>query len=196
MLKETCHLHMMNRTRLLRIERYTMEYRYGIMCTRYSSFNHSVATNIYHSPPPTPPFSTHDMNGSNYWTLLSTYSSNTDALYNLIMEQAFYPPTYHVQIHGTHMEKRVGRDGKDRVTDFLLRLNLAPYLKRDGQVRFRFERWARLTDACQKADDVLEFLPTNKRGYRGTRFPSLKPVLGDDRKCQWYRTWGHYLTLS
>ena len=86
-------------------------------------------------PPPTPPFSNHDWNTNSFWTLFPNYSHNANELYNMIMEQASYPPTYLIEIHGTHMQKRPGKDNKERVTDFLLKMNLTTYLKKGGQVR-------------------------------------------------------------
>jgi hypothetical protein len=88
------------------------------------------------------------------------------------------------------MEKRAGKDQKDRVTDFLFKINLSTLLRRDGQVCLipSRDQYADV-DLCQTANDVLEFLPINKRGYRGTRFPSMRPVIGDDGKALLHR---HY----
>jgi hypothetical protein len=80
----------------------------------------------------------------------------------MIKTQARYPPSYFVQIHGSHTETRRNgnKETKDKITDFLIRINITHLL---GQL----------------GTGEVELLPDNKRGYRGTRIPSLKPTVSE-----------------
>lgn len=80
----------------------------------------------------------------------------------MINQQALYPPAYYVQIHGKHNEKEQSESKKSgrEITDFYFRINISHLLGPRGSGQ-------------------LEIPPNNKRAYRGTRFPSLKPSLSD-----------------
>jgi hypothetical protein len=80
----------------------------------------------------------------------------------MIKTQLRYPPSYFVQIHGSHTETRRNgnKESKDKITDFILRINITTLLGSLGS-------------------GEVELLPDNKRGYRGTRIPSFKPTVGE-----------------
>ncbi|POS88110.1 hypothetical protein EPUL_001087 [Erysiphe pulchra] len=123
--------------------------------------NHSE--HIQREPPPDPAFSTRNFAASEVYTRFAKYSNNVDALHSLINEQALYPPTYYVQIHGKHNETQHESNSKEsqkEVTDFYFRINITHLLGPQGS-------------------GEIQFLPDDKRGYRGTRYPSLKPKLND-----------------
>lgn len=117
--------------------------------------------NVYRTPPDLP-FSSHDMFCSEFRTRFPNYSTESDKLYTMIKTQARYPPSYYVQIHGSHTETRRNgnKETKDKITDFIIRINITNLLGGLGS-------------------GEVELLPDNKRGYRGTRIPSLKPTVGE-----------------
>ncbi|KAH9205692.1 hypothetical protein DL95DRAFT_470347 [Leptodontidium sp. 2 PMI_412] len=49
----------------------------------------------WYQPPPDLLFSSHDLNHSEYRTLFPDYSTNANTLYNMIHEQAQFPPSYY-----------------------------------------------------------------------------------------------------
>lgn len=83
----------------------------------------------------------------------------------MIKHQAAHGPSYFVQIYGTHTETRRNgnKETKDKIADFKIRINISYLL---GQI----------------GSGELELLPDNKRGYRGTRLPSLKPTVSADEE--------------
>lgn len=83
----------------------------------------------------------------------------------MIRHQASHPPSYFVKLYGTHTETRRNgnKETKDKITDFYLRINISYLLGHFGS-------------------GELELLPDNKRGYRGTRFPSIKPTVSADEE--------------
>lgn len=80
----------------------------------------------------------------------------------MIRKQARSPPTYSIALSGTHTEtiRQGNKDQKKNVVDFSIKINMthtvSPLPERYGH---------------------LELLPNNKRGYRGTRFPSFTPTI-------------------
>jgi hypothetical protein len=82
----------------------------------------------------------------------------------MIREQASYPPSYFVELNGTHTEtvRNGNKETKNKITDFHIRLNITHLLTRGIGV----------------GDETIELLPDNKRGYRGGRIPGLKPTVG------------------
>ncbi|CZR61934.1 uncharacterized protein PAC_11831 [Phialocephala subalpina] len=119
----------------------------------------------YYNPPCELPFSTHDLGYSEFRTRLPTYSTDSIQLYNMIRHQASHPPSYFVKLYGTHTETRRNgnKETKDKITDFYLRINISYLLGHFGS-------------------GELELLPDNKRGYRGTRLPSIKPTVSADEE--------------
>jgi hypothetical protein len=109
-------------------------------------------------PPPIPPFSTHDLMLTEYRTRFPNYSTDAAHLEGFIKEQLAYPASYFVQLYGTHTETRRNgnKETKDKITDFYIRINITYLLGGAGS-------------------GEVEFLPENKRGYRGTIIPRLKP---------------------
>jgi len=122
----------------------------------------STITQTWSYLPPDLPFMTHDLSCREFRTRFPHYSNNASALYDMIRTQALYPPSYFVQLHGTHTETRRNgnKETKDKIQDFLVVVNLTHLLGGLGS-------------------GEVELLPDNKRGYRGTRFPSLKPTVSD-----------------
>ncbi|KAH7403651.1 hypothetical protein BKA64DRAFT_457906 [Cadophora sp. MPI-SDFR-AT-0126] len=122
----------------------------------------SLADQTWSYIPPDLPFMTHDLTCREFRTRFPLYSTDSATLYDVIRTQALYPPTYFVQLHGTHTETRRNgnKETKDKIQDFLVLVNLTNLLGGLGS-------------------GELEFLPDNKRGYRGTRIPSLKPTVSD-----------------
>jgi hypothetical protein len=112
-------------------------------------------------PPPEPPFSSHDLSYTEYRTRFPNYSNDASTLSTFIKQQLDYPATYFVKIYGTHTETRRSgnKETKDKITDFLIRINLTYLLGSPGS-------------------GAIEFLPDNKRGYRGTIIPRLPPSKG------------------
>jgi hypothetical protein len=82
----------------------------------------------------------------------------------MISEQARYPPPYFVQLYGTHNETRRNgnKETKDKVTDFLLRINLTNLID---------------PNPSRQLDAQIELLPENKRGYRGGCIPKMNPIV-------------------
>ncbi|CZT41890.1 uncharacterized protein RSE6_01696 [Rhynchosporium secalis] len=125
-----------------------------------------TSTNKTSSAPPDLPFQTHDHSCREYRTRFPLYSTDSESLYKAIKEQAFYPPNYQVQIYGSHTETRRNgnKETKARVDDFLIVIDITNLLGGLGKGTF-------------------EILPNNKRGYRGTRIPSLHPtIINHDKK--------------
>jgi hypothetical protein len=116
------------------------------------------------SPPPALPFSTHDIDSTEIRTRFPDYSTNAETLLAMISEQAKYPPTYLVELHGTHIEtvRNGKKETKNKITDFLIRINITHLLTR----------------RIGSAGENIELLPDNKRGYRGRRLPGFKPTMG------------------
>ncbi|KAL2066995.1 hypothetical protein VTL71DRAFT_1419 [Oculimacula yallundae] len=110
--------------------------------------------------PPDVPFMTHDLSCREFRTRFPLYSTDSSALYQMIKTQCCYPPSYFVQLHGTHTETRRNgnKETKDKIEDFLVTVNITNLLGGLGK-------------------GEIEFLPDNKRGYRGTRIVSLKPTV-------------------
>lgn len=115
----------------------------------------------FYEPPPEPPFSSHDFNYSEYRTRFPNYSTEASTLSTFIKQQLQYPASYFVQLCGTHTETRRNgnKETKDNITDFYIRINLTYLLGPWGS-------------------GSIEFLPDNKRGYRGTIIPRLPPGKG------------------
>lgn len=96
----------------------------------------------------------------------------------MLKQQAAHPPTYIVQLHGEHTEKRRtagNKEEKDKVVDFHLQINITNLLGNVGT-------------------GEIELLPDNKRGYRGTRIISLKPTISEsldpeDGRFEELRAW-------
>jgi hypothetical protein len=80
----------------------------------------------------------------------------------MIREQAACPPTYFVQIFGTHTETRRNgnKETKDRITDFKIQINITNLLAGARGTAY---------------EEQLQLIPDNKRGYRGTIIPKLMP---------------------
>ncbi|KAM0151902.1 hypothetical protein ACHAQE_008308 [Botrytis cinerea] len=116
----------------------------------------------WYIPPPDLPFSSHDYSSADFWTRFPNYSTDPDALRQMILEQAQYAPTYHVELSGTHREteRRHKKDSTETITDFHVRLNLT-----------------HLLTTGIRAGGKLEILPDNQKGYRGGIIKSLEPSL-------------------
>jgi hypothetical protein len=136
-----------------------------------------ISTNISRIPPPLL-FSTSDTTGSEFRTNLPIYSTEDDALRNMIHNQATYPPGYSVQICGKHTEtsRNNNKEQKREFVDFLFRISLT-----DQLIRYGF--------TTGHSGAPLEFLPDNKRGYRGTKIPSLNPTLGNEEEPFYLKAW-------
>ena len=82
----------------------------------------------------------------------------------MLLDQARYPPIYFVQLYGTHTETRRNgnKETKDKITDFRIRINITHLL---GSSKV----------SPPELNARMEVLPDNKRGYRGTIVPQLKP---------------------
>ncbi|TVY52563.1 hypothetical protein LCER1_G006449 [Lachnellula cervina] len=144
-----------------------------------SAPNSSTGTNPlieWYCAPPELAFASYDMDKTEQRTRFPNYSTNPGTLESMIREQAGYPPTYIVKLHGTHTETRRNgnKETKDKVNDFFLRINMT-----------------NLLSPGPGADSTgrLELLPDNKRGFRGTRFPSLNPSLQDVEEADDLRAW-------
>jgi hypothetical protein len=96
----------------------------------------------------------------------------------MIRNQASYPPVYLLEISGKHTEtsRHNNKETKNKVVDFCFRINLSHELIPPGYV----------TGA---GVGKLEFLPDNKRGYRGTIYPSLNPTVNDVEEADYLTTW-------
>ncbi|CAL3963676.1 hypothetical protein PZA11_001222 [Diplocarpon coronariae] len=114
-------------------------------------------------PPPELPFSSHGMNREEYRTRFPNYSTNSSLLCQMIKEQALYPPSYFVQLSGSHQETRLdgNKETKDTIQDFHISVNLTHLLGGLGS-------------------GEVKLLADNQRGYRGTRIVSLKPTVSDE----------------
>lgn len=112
-------------------------------------------------PPPEPPFSSHDLSYTEYRTRFPNYSNDASTLCTFIKQQLHYPASYFVELWGTHTETRRNgnKETKDKITDFHIRINLTYLLGPPGS-------------------GTIEYLPDNKRGYRGTIIPRLPPNKG------------------
>ncbi|CZT02260.1 uncharacterized protein RAG0_09498 [Rhynchosporium agropyri] len=130
-----------------------------------STSNAAIQLGTY--APPDLPFQTHDHSCREYRTRFPLYSTDSESLYKAIKEQAFYPPNYQVQIYGSHTETRRNgnKETKARVDDFLIVIDITNLLGGLGKGTF-------------------EILPNNKRGYRGTRIPSLHPTVSSDADAE------------
>ncbi|KAF4630823.1 hypothetical protein G7Y89_g7321 [Cudoniella acicularis] len=119
--------------------------------------------------PPDLPFSTHGANSEEFRTRFPDYSTDPQTLSTMIQEQARFPPVYYVEISGTHTETRRSnnKETKDKITDFHFGINLTHLLLPTSQF------------PLHTADAPLELLSDNKRGYRGTKLPSLNPTVAD-----------------
>ncbi|RDL42312.1 uncharacterized protein BP5553_02291 [Venustampulla echinocandica] len=118
--------------------------------------------------PPNPPFAKHDINNSEFSTCFPLYSTDVYNLDCLIRNQSSYPPGYYVHVNGSHREtkRQNNKETKSTVQDFDFLINISNLLVPAEHV-------------VGNTMGELEFLPMNKRGYRGTIIPSLKPVAGD-----------------
>ncbi|KAF7868608.1 hypothetical protein EAF04_005139 [Stromatinia cepivora] len=116
----------------------------------------------WYIPPPDLPFSSHDYSSSDFWTRFPNYSTDPDALRQMILEQAQYAPSYYVELSGTHKEteRRHKKDSTETVTDFHIRLNLT-----------------HLLTTGIRTGGKLEILPDNQKGYRGGIMKSFEPSL-------------------
>ncbi|EHK99312.1 hypothetical protein M7I_4829 [Glarea lozoyensis 74030] len=96
----------------------------------------------------------------------------------MIRNQASYPPGYYIEIHGKHTEtsRHNNKETKRDIVDFHFRVALGDELIPKGHV-------TGLTPG------KLEFLPDNKRGYRGTIIPSLNPTLSDVEEADYLTAW-------
>lgn len=114
--------------------------------------------------PPDLPFSSHGLGKQEIRTRFPNYSTDSEKLETMIRHQANHPPCYTVQLHGSHTETRRNgnKETKDKVDDFLIIINISNLLTPGLGVGGK-----------------LELLPDNKRGFRGTRFPSLEPCVSD-----------------
>jgi len=111
-------------------------------------------------------------------TRFPNYSTSAINLEHMIREQASHPPSYYVQLHGSHTETRRqgNKETKDKIDDFLIEINITHLLSTGHQ-------------GGMPLGGKLELLPENKRGYRGTRFPSLNPVVSDVEEADELRAW-------
>ncbi|KAG0650000.1 hypothetical protein D0Z07_3938 [Hyphodiscus hymeniophilus] len=118
----------------------------------------------WYCPAPALPFSTHDSDSTEIRTRFPDYSTNAKTLYDMICEQASYPPLYFVELNGTHTEtvRNGKKETKNKVTDFVIRINITHLLTRGIGI----------------GSETVELLPDNKRGYRGTRIPVFTPTVG------------------
>ncbi|KAA8567330.1 hypothetical protein EYC84_010360 [Monilinia fructicola] len=118
----------------------------------------------WYIPPPDLPFSSHDYSSSDFWTRFPNYSTDPDTLRQMILEQAQYAPTYHVELSGTHKEteRRHKKDSTETITDFHIRLNLT-----------------HLLTTGIRTGGKLEILPDNQKGYRGGIIKSFEPSLSN-----------------
>lgn len=111
---------------------------------------------------------THDSSKSEFRTIFPSYSNNAHDLTRIIEMESSYPPGYYVRVNGYHKETRIqnNKETKSTVQDFNFNINISNMLVHaEHDVGATLGKW--------------EFLPDNKRGYRGTIIPSLKPVAGD-----------------
>ncbi|KAE8452285.1 hypothetical protein EG329_000985 [Mollisiaceae sp. DMI_Dod_QoI] len=128
-------------------------------------FTQNAIHHGYYNPPCELPFSTHDLGYSEIRTRFPNYSRDSEMLCRMIAHQAYHPPSYFVQIFGTHTETRRNgnKETKDKITDFNLRINISYLLGAAGSGQ-------------------LEILPDNARGYRGTCLPKLQPTIPTDEE--------------
>ncbi|TVY13279.1 hypothetical protein LARI1_G008969 [Lachnellula arida] len=130
----------------------------------------------WYCAPPELAFASYDMGKTEQRTRFPNYSTNSGTLESMIREQASYPPTYIVKLHGSHTETRRNgnKETKDKIDDFFIRINIT-----------------NLLSPGPGADSTgrLELLPDNQRGFRGTRFPSLNPSLQDVEQADELRAW-------
>jgi hypothetical protein len=77
----------------------------------------------------------------------------------MLQEQASYPPSYFVQLVGTHTEtvRQNNKETKKKVRDFWIKINITSLL----------------------GGRQVECLPDNKRGYRGGKLPGFSPNVAD-----------------
>ncbi|KAM0133992.1 hypothetical protein ACHAP3_005708 [Botrytis cinerea] len=124
---------------------------------------------VWYRSPPELPFSSHDLDCSEFRTRFPNFSTNATTLYDMIREQTKYPPGYYVNITGWHNEtKRQGnKETKSKIIDFLIRINITHLLARGVGL-----------------SGEVECLPNNVKGYRGGRISSSEPTVIADEETQ------------
>ncbi|KAG9230249.1 hypothetical protein BJ875DRAFT_409275 [Amylocarpus encephaloides] len=124
------------------------------------------------------PFSTRDSTCSDYRTNYPSYSTEYDTLRNMITSQGGFPPGYMVVIQGEHTEtsRQGNKESKNKIVDFYFKIEMSRLLVPAGHV------WG-------VTRGKLEFLPDNKRGFRGTILPSLKPTVNDLEESDYLTSW-------
>ncbi|KAI9644968.1 hypothetical protein NHQ30_007003 [Ciborinia camelliae] len=129
-----------------------------------SANNSQPVPGVSCSSPPDLPFSSHDYSSSDFWTRFPNYSTDPNALRQMILEQAQYAPTYYVELSGTHKEteRRHKKDSTETITDFHIRLNLT-----------------HLLTTGIRTGGKLEILSDNQKGYRGGVIKSFEPSLSN-----------------
>ncbi|EPE35693.1 hypothetical protein GLAREA_05030 [Glarea lozoyensis ATCC 20868] len=128
----------------------------------------------WYQPPPDLPFSRHDHNPRNVDTYFPDYSTDAETLRQMIYEQASYPPTYYIEIGGTHTETTYRNSGNrnsreqresdtttSTITDFLIRINITHLLSSGPDV-----------------GGELHLLEDGKKGYRGGIIKRKTPTVG------------------
>ena len=118
-----------------------------------------------HRPPTDLPFSSKDFDCTEVRTHFPDYSHHTETLLSMLHEQASFPPTYFVRLTGTHTETTHTRKNKreeNKITDFVVQINITHLLQ-----------------PLPRTGGRLELLPDNKRGYRGSIFPTAQHPGGE-----------------
>jgi len=125
---------------------------------------HPIRGMSWYIPPPDLPFSSHDYFSETFSTRFPKYSTDPDALRQMILEQSQYAPSYYVELYGTHTrtERRNNKDHSQTITDFHVKLNLT-----------------HLLTAGMRTGGRLELLPDNQKGYRGGVVKSYTPSLSN-----------------
>ncbi|RDL32661.1 Uncharacterized protein BP5553_09117 [Venustampulla echinocandica] len=137
----------------------------------------------WYQPPPDLPFSGHDGGNRRVYTRFPDYSTDAETLRQMVYEQASYPPTYYMELTGTHIETTYrggnglppssnhrrssqssansGTKSENTITDFFIRINITHLL----------------TPGPNVGGELL-LLADDQKGYRGGCIKRCTPSIG------------------
>ncbi|TGO32219.1 hypothetical protein BHYA_0338g00010 [Botrytis hyacinthi] len=109
---------------------------------------------VWCRPPPDIPFSSHDLDCSEFLARFPNSSTNATTLYDMIREQAKNSPGYYVNMTGWHNEPKLqgNKETESKITEFLIQIKITHLLARGIGL-----------------NGEIEYLPNNIRCYRGRR---------------------------
>ncbi|KAH8687096.1 hypothetical protein BGZ60DRAFT_70 [Tricladium varicosporioides] len=143
---------------------------------------------FWYQHPPDLPFSNHDTNCDDVQTCFPGYSDDAETLRQMIYEQASYPPTYYLELQGTHTEttyRQGNRRGHNSFSNGRRRASGGSYesdtVTQNTVTDFNIR--VNITHLLSQGPDIggeLELLPDNTRGYRGGIIKRQTPTIGSD----------------